>query len=455
MTSRTIAVAGGLLAGLLVALPMAGRRRRSPEPTVDPPVAVAPTPEAPGDGGRGFLYGRVTTTAGATHEGRLRCGEGEEASWGDTFNGDKRQNPWAAHLPSDRRPTARPTRIFGIEMPTRIFGMEMPREGRDELSRRFMARFGDIARVESQGRDVWVTLKSGTRFDLDRYAASDFDDGVRVWDVRAGVVDLDSGQIRTIDFLPTARLADAPERLHGTVHTGQGEFTGFLQWDREDGVGTDELRGRTPDGDLRARFDTVRSIARRSPDSSQVTLRDGSEIVLSGTRAAGRDNRGIYVDDRRYGRVLVSWDAFVRLDLTPADSGPAYDEYPPGRLLTGRVTTRDGRRLSGRLVYDLDESETTETLDAPFRGVDYMIPFALIESIAPPGHDERARVTLRGGEELVLEARGDLAAANAGLLVFVDGRPSPEYVPWKDVAWMDLDRPPAVYPPTPGASERK
>jgi len=36
-----------------------------------------------------------------------------------------------------------------------------------------------------------------------------------------------------------------------------------------------------------------------------------------------------------------------------------------GRPLTGKVITRSGRRLAGRLVYDLDESETTETLDAP------------------------------------------------------------------------------------------
>ena len=103
------------------------------------------------------------------------------------------------------------------------------------------------------------------------------------------------------------------------------------------------------------------------------------------------------MDDRRYGRVLVSWDAFERVDFSPGGSGPAYDDFPPGRPLTGGVTTRAGRRLAGRLVYDLDESETTETLDAPSQGVDYTIPFGLIASIVLPG-PRRARRRARQGD---------------------------------------------------------
>jgi hypothetical protein len=119
--------------------------------------------------------------------------------------------------------------------------------------------------------------------------------------------------------------------------------------------------------------------------------------VLPDSREVGHDNRGTYVDDRRYGRVLISWDAFERVDFSPAGSGPAYGDFPPGRPLTGTVTTRDGRRVAGRLVYDLDESETTETLDAQSHGVDYTIPFGLIASIVAPGRGEgsarRASVT--------------------------------------------------------------
>lgn len=457
-------IAGGALATALVllALAVAGYRvlRRDAGPAAAALPATAPSaaaaspaiapPAATAEDYQGFLYGRITADDGVTYEGRLRwrVGEvGEEAFWGDFFNGSKHKNRWLAYVAPERLPKeSDPIELFGIKI--------AQRESQIDVGRLFMARFGEIARIEARGRQVRVTLKSGTVFDLDRFEASDFDDNVRVWDGRRGVVDLRSRQIRAIELLPTARLDAAPSRLHGTVRTRRGDFTGFVGWNRDEAVGTDELDGHTANGELSLRFDTLRSIARRSRDSSLVTLLDGREIVLSDTGDAGQGNRGICVDDPRYGRVTISWDAFERVDFGPGGSGPAYGDFPPGSPLTGSVTTRAGRRLAGRLVYDLDESVTTETLDASSQGVDYTIPFGLIASIVPPGREEqgaqRARVTLHGGEELRLEPTGDLGKRNGGMLIFVDGHERPEYVPWTDVGQVDLDRPPAMYPPLGG-----
>lgn len=347
-------------------------------------------------------------------------------------------------MPRERLPKVRES----IE----VFGKEIAAWDRQiDLGRPFMARFGDIARIEAPGRDLRVRLKSGTVFDLDRFVADDFADGVRVWDRRRGVVDLNEWRIRTIELLPTARLSAVPDRLHGTVRTRHGDFTGFIQWDREESVSQDELDGYTADGRLSLRFDTIRAIARRPRDGSLVTLLDGREILLSDTREVGDGNRGIYVDDRRYGRVLVSWEAFERVDFSPGGTGPAYGDFPPGRPLTGSIITRSGRRLAGRLVYDLDETETTETLDALSQGVDYTIFFSLIASIVPRLEErgaQPARVILHSGEELQLERAGDLGEGNAGMLIFVDGREGPEYVPWTDVEQVDFDRPPEMYPPS-------
>jgi hypothetical protein len=454
---KRTSIAGGVFVSVLVLLVLAGNHRAL-EQDVDARAAASPatTPSTAltEEVKQGFLYGRVTTDDGAAYLGRLRFGRNEEAFWGDYFNGSKDENPWATHAPAERLAEKRP--------PITIFGLEIPLgERRIDLVRPFMARFGDIARIEARGRDVRVTLKSGTVFDLDRMAANDFDDGVRVWDDKRGVVDLRSWaggipppsrvRIRTIELLPTARLGAVPARLHGTVHTRQGNFSGFVQWDRQDCVGLDELDGRTANGALSLRFDTIRSIARRSGDSSLVTLLDGREIVLAGSREVGSGNRGIYVDDPRYGRVLVSWGAFERIDFNVGGSGPAYHDFARGRPLTGSVTTHGGRRLTGRLVYDLDESETTETLDAPSQGVDYTIPFGLVASIRPVGREERgvrrAKVTLHDGEELQLDRAGDLGERNAGMLIFIEGRERAEYVPWTDVERVDFHRPPAMYPP--------
>jgi hypothetical protein len=435
---KTAAIIGGAFAIILVLLALAARDLEPAAATS--PAMIPSTAEAH----EGLLYGRVRTDDGAAYEGRLRWGGDEEALWGNYFNGFKDENPWVAYVPSERLPKERLSiDVFGI----RIRGWEQ----QINLGRPFMARFGHIARIEPRGSDLWVTLKSGTVFRLDRFSADDMNDGVRVWDSSRGVVDLGEWQIRTIELLATAPLGAGPFPLHGTVRTRQGDFTGLVQWDRQECIGSDELEGHTADGELSLRFDTIRSIARRSRDSSLVTLLDGREMVLFGTRKVGNGNLGIYVDDQRYGRVLISWDAFERVDFSPGGTGPAYGDFSPGRPLTGSVTTRSGRRLAGRLVYDLDESETTETLDARSQGLDYTVPLGLVASIGLPGPEERgtqrARVTLRSGEKLQLELTGDLGEWNAGLLVF-DGRQRPEYVPWTDVEQVDFDRPPEMYSPS-------
>ena len=437
MTRARIAGAALVTAALLLILVLVFRNRvleQDVEPDATSPAVTRSTPATAPPAAeihRGFLYGRITTVDGATHEGRLRWGGDQEAFWGDFFNGAKDENHWAAYLP-------------GEPSPFEIFGFRIG-SGESNLGRLFMAHFGDIARIEAHVWDVQVTLKSGTVFDLDRNAAGDIDDGVRVWNSRHEVVDLDARRIRTIEFLPTASLVSAPDRLHGTVRTRGGDFTGFIQWDQQDAVSTDDLKGRTDDGERSLRYETIRSIARHSRDRALVTLVDGRELVLSNSREFGHGNRGIHVDDRRYGRVLISWDAFERLDFSPGgSSGPAYDDFPPGRPLRGSVTTRDGRRLAGRLVYDFDESETTETFDAPFQGVDYNIPFGLIASIVPAarggGGSQRDKVILQGGEELQLDRDGDFGQRNAGMLIFVDGRERPEYVRWTDVEQVALER---------------
>lgn len=442
------AAVSGVLVLVVLAVAYRAFERRGDAGAESSPVVPSPTGAAPAEtkgtegAGAGFLYGRITTLGGARYEGRLRWGGDQEAFWGDYFDGAKRENRWLAQLPAEYRPTERRS--------IAIFGVEIFRRGRPkEIGRPFMARFGDLARIAAAGASVRVTLKSGSVVELDRFEAGDFDDGVRVWDARRGVVDLDSGRILAIELLPAPPADGAPTRLRGTVRTRHGGFSGFLQWNREACVGSDELRGRGDGGELRLRFDAIRAIARRAPDRALVVLRDGSEVLLSGARAVGKDHRGTYVDDRRYGRVLVSWDATERVDFQDAaqgDSGPAYGDFPPGRPLDGSVVTRAGRRLAGRLVYDLDESETTDTLDAPLRGVDYTLPFGAVASIVRSGGRD-VRVILRSGEELPLEPAGDLGEGNAGILVFAGGRERPDFVPWSDVVRVDF-----VPPDLPGAT---
>jgi hypothetical protein len=390
------------------------------------------------DGTAGFLYGRITTNDGDTYEGRLRWAD-EEAFWGDFFNSAKEDNPWLDDAPRRERERRRTIEVFGVELGT-VKGWDGHWE-----SRQFIARFGDIATIEpGDGDDVRVTLKSGAVFELEG-GSNDVESDVRVWDRGIGVVDVDWDRIRKIELRPASSLGTVPERLHGTVKTRSGDFTGYVQWDQQECLGPDELDGDTRDGDVEIPMGNIRSIERRGSGASRVVLRDGRELVMSDTNDVDDSNRGIYVEDLRYGRVLVDWDVFERVDFAPAGSGPSYADFPPGGPLAGTVTTPGGRKLTGRIVFDLDESETTEMLDGERDDIEYNIPFSLVASVVPRG--DSSLVTLRSGELLELEDTVDVSDDNAGLLVFSAGNERPAYVSWEDVERIDFDAPRASWPP--------
>lgn len=382
-----------------------------------------------------FIFGRVTTHDNVVYEGRLRFGGDEEAFWGQYFNGSQAENPWAVYVPVEQLTKDEPLEILGFKINRRV---------EVDLHRPFMARFGDLARVESNGwTTLRVTLKSGTPQELDLFAADDFADGIRVWDAMHGVVDLEEGEIRSIDFrAATGKPGAIADQLRGTVSTqGGGKFSGFIEWGPRQSVGSDVLSGDTAKGGQGLRFDRIRSIVQQVPGNWLVTLRSGEDMRSDNRELP--DNTGIYVDDQRYGRVLIPWRTFERVDFDSAENGPAYGDFPAGRPLRGEVSTRAGRRLSGRLVYDLDESETTHTLDAPSQGVDYNIPLALVASIAlpPPGERNTARATvaLTNGETLQFELSGDLGDQNLGMLVFHGGESKPEYLRWSDITHIRFD----------------
>lgn len=421
---RTVATVGVLAAAMLGLFWVVAPH---PVPSTDNPPAEnsTATPTLVPD----LIYGRVTTVAGAIYEGRLRWNRVEEATWDDEFNGYKESNPWADFVPALRAETARTVTLFGFTLGDR------DRAGR--LARPFVARFGDLSRIDVGARTITVTSRNGRVTALPRSNASDVDDGLRVWTGDGATVDLDSLTLARIEFLPTPPMAHAPRRLWGTVHAGDATFTGFLSWNRDDALSTDTLDGRTAEGTRRIPYARIRTVTRRGDDRITVTLTDGETVALGGTPDSGADNHGIQIDDPRVGRVHVRWRAFQQVDFTAPPMHRAYGDFPAGQPLAATVSTRDGRTVTGRLVFDLDESETTDILDADAGDLAYMLPFAVIDTIAPRASQStgapHAVVTTRGGTTLVLDRRGDLADTNAGLLVYATEAGSPTYVAWADV----------------------
>lgn len=159
MTRATIP--GGVFATTLVLLATSSCRPAAQQDVDHAAENSSAVTVSTGEAHKGLLHGRITTDDGAVYEGRLRWGGDEEALWGNYFNGLKDENPWVAKEPLEGLPKVRSSfGLFGIELVG--WDTEM------DLRRPFMARFGDISRIEPRGREFRVTLKSGTAFDLDR-----------------------------------------------------------------------------------------------------------------------------------------------------------------------------------------------------------------------------------------------------------------------------------------------
>src|SRR5262245_29016532 len=236
MTTKEVVAGGAIIAVCTVAAVGFWAFDQNTGTTSRMPAAIAPTSDVK-EPHPSLLYGRITVGESTTVEGQLRWGRDREAFWDDTFYGVKVENPWFAYLPEALRPA--PIEVFGVEV--------AEGDGPIQPVRQFMVRFGDIARIERTGRNLKVTLKSGAACVLDYFEQTDFESGVRVWDARKGVFDLGPRHIRVAEFFAAPGKGVAPARLHGTVRTKNGEFTGFVQWNRRKSLGTDELEGRDAD----------------------------------------------------------------------------------------------------------------------------------------------------------------------------------------------------------------
>jgi hypothetical protein len=395
-------------------------------------TSAAPAAGASTDAG--FLNGRVVTRGGTTYEGRIRWGD-EEASWSDLFHSMKVDKPWLDEVPRrDRRRRGEKIEIFGFEIGRRSW--------HEDHGRMFVARFGDLAKIRVDGGDeatVWT--RGGTEFRIEG-GSNDVEEAISIWDPKVGEIQVPWKRIETIEFLagPPAVSPSTvlPRRLYGTVETSSGSFTGTLQWDQDECLSSDKLDGESDESDVALEMGNLQEIEKLGRRASRVVLKDGSRMEVSGTNDVDDDNRGVYVDDARYGRVLVHWKAFDRVRFS---DGPAltYADFAAGTPLRGKVTDQDGKTYSGRIVYDLDESESWELLNGHARDVEYSIPFAKIAAIIPVNDDE-SRVVLRSGEELRLEEEADVTEENQGILIFADGGSRPAYVSWDDLERIDFDK---------------
>lgn len=381
----------------------------------------------------GFIYGKVTTEDGDEFIGAIRWGK-EEVYWTDMFNASKMENDNVDYLSREERDELRyrgGSRGDWDNIISKWGSSSWQNSGRSFLHQ-FSVQFGEIQSIRTYRDDeAEVTLRDGTRVDVDGSGYNDIGTKIRVIDSEIGDIELRWSRIESVEFTPTPKNLDEKfgEPLYGTVDSEIGEFTGYIQWDHDERVSEDLLDGDTYDGDVSIEFGKIKSIT-NDGSRSDVVLQSGRELTLRGSNDVNYENRGIIVTVEGVGRVDIPWKEFNKVTFSAAkNSGKSYDDFKNPSPLAAKVVTKNGT-LDGRIVYDLDEELDIEVLHGKDDRSEYVIPFRNIKTIRPRGY-QRSEVELRNGTKLVLEESQDVSEDNTGLLVY-EGK-NPMYVPWEDV----------------------
>ena len=377
----------------------------------------------------GFIHGTVKTKSGTTFKGLIRWGN-EEAFWDDLFNSSKEETPYLEEFRKNGKGSKREFEILG-----RKISVDW---GRSYTGRVFVTRFGDIQKIEVLGgSEAYIHTKDGARTHVEG-SANDVSATLMIRDPGMGDIEVDWKKIDTIEFSAAPRSAKPwGYRMRGTVETDAGTFRGFIQWDKQECISVDLIDGEADDINVKLEMGNIRSIERDGRSASDITLRDGRKLNVSGTNDVDDDNRGILVEDERFGRVEIPWMAFRKVTFDDAgSSGRGYDTYQPKGRMTGTVRTIDDESATGEIVFDLDEEYAWEMLDGDDDDISYSIPLGMVVSVSPRSGD-RTDVVLRSGETLRLSDSQDVTDQNDGLLVLQGDKKT--YVAWEDVRILEYD----------------
>jgi hypothetical protein len=430
-------------------------------------------PGSLGAQGSSRIWGRVTTVDGDIYEGFIRW-DRNEGSWGDLLDGSKDVEPfesedwWGLYHPGEERSRDRVIEYGGYRITWDDDEPDFPSSFESGI------RFGHIRRLTVDEDEARLELRSGGEAALGGlWSAKEvvlhggLTDLGR--DLREILVREESGREIRLEWedLAEVELTEAPpgstapgERLHGTVQVKDGpSFTGFIAWDLSKILTTDTLEGE--DGTGREReylFEDVSSI-HPTEDGSEITLRNGDRIRLSGGDDVDRGNDGIQVSDPGLGMVDLDWEDLETVRFHPPDRVEGLDSFEGGRRLRGTVMTVDSTEIEGWIRWDGDEAFAWELLDGrngnlgfdvelgKVATIERFMQAAVTVSMGTAGvrvdHPltEGARIILRDGRELELEGSNDVDENNHGVFVLPFDRsddPDDPQAVWIRVGWEDF-----------------
>ncbi|MFT6216124.1 MAG: hypothetical protein ACJAS3_002532 [Roseivirga sp.] len=378
----------------------------------------------------GFIYGKITTIEGKSYTGQMRWGDRGEGYWTDHFNGTKEENNNYRYLSREDRNEMRDRQRNRNNSSWSSFNISW---GSDnwETTHEFRTEFGNIARIDiSRRSEVELTLRNGDQVYV-KDGSDDFGTSITMMDAELGKMKFNWSRVESIEFMDTPSQISNKigDPLYGTVTYYGGKITGLIQWDHDERFTTNVLDGDTRDGDMKIEFGNIKSIERDRSGANIITS-SGRELYLRGSNDVNSSNAGIIVSTD-FGRIDIPWKEFKKVDFEKApNSGKAYSAYTVEKI-SGVLETIDGQKLTGKIIFDLDEEYNFEIIQGDNDGVEYFIPVDNIKSFAPRNYDN-ATIILKNGTELMLGDGRDVSEENEGVLVF-SGTGDPVYVSYNKI----------------------
>lgn len=376
-----------------------------------------------------FIYGTVTTEDGDTYTGQIRWDD-EEAYWFDMFNGDKLENENLEYLSSsDRKSLDKKDSDCGSN-----WSWGKNNWGNSHIHD-FAIQFGNIKKLKVMGREeVLLTFHNGETMEVED-GSNDFDATIYVYTTEFGSIGVEWDELDKVEFMqaPNDFQSAIGEPVYGTVKTRDGDFTGFIQWDKDERVGEDKIDGKTDSGELSIAFEKIYKIE-KAGSGSRIELHSGRSFHLDGTNDVDEDNRGIIVNIPNMGRVEIEWRDFIELTMqeVPNNMDVSYPKFSNPKTLEGTVETTDGQKYNGRIIYDLDEEWSFEILDGDIDDIEYAVLIGNVYSVTPK-NDHYSKVVLKDGNEYLFEKSVDVDENNDGILVFSNDKNKPTYIAWEKV----------------------
>ncbi len=391
----------------------------------------------------GFIYGKVYMHDDRVYEGPIRWGK-EEVYWIDIFNAGKEKNPNLKFLSSrEREELERRQNDWGYwsgSFWTKWIGSDWDNTN-GEFTHQFSCQFGELKSIEPDGRKyVNVEMQNGAKFSLLGEGYNDVGLEIRIMDAEMGQVEVEWNRIRKVEFMKTPKRIENKfgNPLYGTVEAYGKKITGYIQWDHDERISTDRLDGDSEDGDLSIEMGKIKSIERIG-NRSLVVLKSGRELRMDGSNDVSSGHRGVIIMNKDFPTIDIPWSEFDKVTFNEFIGSPdlTYADFTKQKALTGTVTTREGKTLSGKIVYDLDEEFEFELLQGKNNDFEYIIPFYKVKRVEVTSAN-RCLVELKTGEKVSLEDAQDVNEKNQGLLVFSAVKSDPVYIRWDEVKSIDF-----------------